>query len=379
MNNKRRNEIRNTSYVIQKKMNFSFPIEILNFLSRFSNIYLVPYSELIKEENMNEDEIIKKLTHSRDGATHVEIYKSKKVFYIFYNDSFDISEQRIRFTLAHELGHIVLDHFKDDKTSLTRRQLSSKKYDEFEAEANMFAAELLLPKPLLKIEDSTEKIVKKFNVSNSVAENSYDFIKKNSWILNLRNKYPTTINYHPMKSLYELLPDERGFHIFFGDYLYCNKCKTLVSNLNHSNYCYVCGNDNLKIIDGKFYFNFIEKKGKYLKKYTSITTEAKTSKPIECPICQSGLSENDGEFCEICGTRIYNRCTGITQEEYNFYSATSPQDDIHSCEHGQLLNGQARFCPYCGCVSTYLYNDVLKTYSQEQDSGIIIENSTLEI
>lgn len=62
--------------------------------------------------------------------------------YIFVNDH-NISNARMRFNLAHELGHLLMhsDHFQDE-------ELDEKKIidDKLEAEANSFAAALLLPK-----------------------------------------------------------------------------------------------------------------------------------------------------------------------------------------------------------------------------------------
>ncbi len=52
--------------------------------------------------------------------------------------------QRQRFTLAHELGHFVLNHgggFRDNSASFNIYN-----YDQREVDANQFAAELLMPK-----------------------------------------------------------------------------------------------------------------------------------------------------------------------------------------------------------------------------------------
>lgn len=86
-------------------------------------------------------------------------------------------------------------------------------------------------------------------------------------------------------------------------------------------------------------------------------------KLIECAKCGQNLTSNDGEFCEICGMRIYNRCTGYTQYD-EFPITLKPQEEIHPCEKGNILSGQARFCPYCGCTSTLYEYGLLKSYDQ---------------
>lgn len=63
------------------------------------------------------------------------------------------SQRRQRFTVAHELGHLVLNHKGDlfvDHTILNRRDSrSSTALDPQEIEANSFAAELLMPADLV--------------------------------------------------------------------------------------------------------------------------------------------------------------------------------------------------------------------------------------
>jgi Zn-dependent peptidase ImmA (M78 family) len=93
------------------------------------------------------------------------------------------SPTRQRFTLAHELAHIVLHRSKletagvhVDKGILRRDSLASEGNDPFEIEANNFAAELLMPEPLLNIvldgrnvdledDEAVELLARKFRVS----------------------------------------------------------------------------------------------------------------------------------------------------------------------------------------------------------------------
>ena len=90
---------------------------------------------------------------------------------------------RQRFTLAHELGHILLHRpvleasgVHVDKGSLRRDSLASEGVDDQEIEANNFAAELLMPEPLLAAalgghnldledEEAVQALAKKFKVS----------------------------------------------------------------------------------------------------------------------------------------------------------------------------------------------------------------------
>lgn len=98
-------------------------------------------------------------------------------------------ESRRRFTLAHELGHFCLHReantsgFIDSQKTMSR---TASYWDQYESEANNFAAQLLMPKDLIIEEgrliiqeysdDSIsaklfiEKISEKFQVSNKAME-----------------------------------------------------------------------------------------------------------------------------------------------------------------------------------------------------------------
>lgn len=86
---------------------------------------------------------------------------------IYYND-FQIPT-RVRFTIMHEIGHIMLGHPEDD--------------DVAELEANFFAGFILVPPVLVYAHDRTndmdqDQIKSLFNVSNPVAENTYNYYQK---------------------------------------------------------------------------------------------------------------------------------------------------------------------------------------------------------
>ena len=69
----------------------------------------------------------------KDGCTLVRLREGRRIYVILYNARAG-SVRRQSFTLAHEVGHIYLDHHDDSP--------------ECERQANAFAAELLLPQVL---------------------------------------------------------------------------------------------------------------------------------------------------------------------------------------------------------------------------------------
>lgn len=125
----------------------TIPIDVYDLCSRLGYI-LKPYSSL------GLDKAKKISTLSEDGFNRLEDGKDV----IYYNDS--KIEGRIRFTIMHEIGHIIRKH----------KQFSVLA----ETEANWFAAYSLCPPPIvdkLEITDY-EDLISKFNITNDCAYNS---------------------------------------------------------------------------------------------------------------------------------------------------------------------------------------------------------------
>ncbi len=79
------------------------------------------------------------LAHNENG---IAILQNDK-FYIVYDDK--MSKERYRFTIAHELAHILLGHLLVDKI----KYRTFVKRDEEEQAADMFATRLLAPSCIL--------------------------------------------------------------------------------------------------------------------------------------------------------------------------------------------------------------------------------------
>lgn len=114
-------------------------------------IILIPY------KNCSLDKQIQLLQASDEGMSCFDHTRGNK-FVIYYNDD-NRNKQRIRFTIMHEIGHIVLEH--------------KESCEQTESEADFFARNALTPLPIMiinKIYD-LEKIVSTFDISYSCAGN----------------------------------------------------------------------------------------------------------------------------------------------------------------------------------------------------------------
>lgn len=126
----------------------TLPIDVFLLAERMA-IKIYKYSEFVVDER------IKIISASQDGMS---CYVANSMSYlILYNDEMDFN--RIRFTIAHEIGHIVLEH--------------EYSCEETESEADYFARNLLVPMGVLIYKNISDYrvIEKMFTVSSSVAGN----------------------------------------------------------------------------------------------------------------------------------------------------------------------------------------------------------------
>lgn len=109
-------------------------------------IRLIPFSIQMKYRGMTYEDVLAQC-QTKDACA--DYYASKGRYIIYYNDIDKIAfvnSNRYRWSIAHELGHILLEHHKiSDKTRIFRFNLSDEEYDQFETEADYFAQLILVP------------------------------------------------------------------------------------------------------------------------------------------------------------------------------------------------------------------------------------------
>lgn len=137
---------------------FSFPIGIFQVLRKMKFVQLHSYSEAAQTIGITFPEYTSIV--SSDYGYSVRDFKRNR-FEVFYNDHKDYAVQR--FTLAHELGHIVLGHMKDS--------------DVENKEANCFARNYLCPIPAIIEMDlkGPNEYCQFFYVSDIMADIAFKF------------------------------------------------------------------------------------------------------------------------------------------------------------------------------------------------------------
>ena len=196
------------------------------------------------------------------------LFNVQKLRYPFQRSS----DRRLNFTIAHEIGHIVLEHliFPIEKTD------KEKYLDDMEADE--FAARLLMPKALICSFNyySLEAVASWLNVSNSALANRIHRLDRVDLILSRKVKS-------------------------------CAKCGNIRFS-TFASYCGVCGHALRKGelgIRRIYYPNEIE-----MDSY---------KRSIVCANCESSLASTTGETCPKCYTSIFNLCS----DEYSCSYANS--------------------------------------------------------
>lgn len=292
-----------------------FPINLFELIKKF-NWGLITYEEMAKNNNCTIDDICECL-----GTDGYSIYNGNN-YTIAYNNT-KKTKGRINFTLAHEIGHIILKHHKDfEVTEVLKNNFTKEEYKILENEASCFARNILSPAPLsLKISSIFRyfKLTDIFNITPSARKTRLSLLKQD---LN----YLSTEEILNMQKVYDY-------------YLECTNCKNKYINKN-SKYCPICGQSKLK-------------KGKGFMKYTSNIEVDENKKSKVCPRC--GNEEiSEGAYCKICGLELFNRCTNyITDNNGNI---------VEGC--AKICDSNARYCDQCGNETSFFKEGLLPSYTK---------------
>lgn len=347
-------KVKNTAYAfLGKYTNGRLPVDLLHIINQIDNLHLMKYSAFAKKQKLPLKEVCD-LLQSEDGALWYQ--PNTNSYILLYNDTVP-SKERIRFTIAHELGHYVLRHNElTDKTILSRYSLTTQEYNDFDTEANFFAKHLLVPFPVLgnyvqffhKMD--TTFIQSVFHVSYSVAS----FVIKN-----LRTMQSIGL----VKEGHYV---EEQFTTYIATTQSTRICKSCSSKINrYSNYCHICSMKQYQGVTTLEAYLDNQEKEKGRMRYPKYDLDL-DGYPITCPKCEN--EELDGNnYCNVCG--IYTRNICIGDYESNFDSRGYAIPIVHFLGNGckKALVGNSRYCPDCGGKSSYFFQGLLKNWDLEKN------------
>lgn len=294
----------------------NWPISSIINLCKMSGASLSVIKSLIKNSN--------------DGGT---IYCSDtNEYHIIFNNLIR-STGRIRWTLMHEIGHIVLNHLVDfHQTRISRKGLTRNEYAVLEQEADYFAAHVLAP-PIVLYKmgiKSSKEIFERCKLSKEASQNRKKHLDK--W-----SEKPRV--------------DPRSFKVLlnFRDYIYQKKCTRCDFRLvsTKAKCCPICGKE---LIWGE---------GKLI--YDDGFMLDEDGRALECPRCKNEELEYEGDYCKICGVLLVNKCPDILDYDIN----DTPYVETEGCG---IAQGNARHCIKCGAETTYSKNGLLTSWKNINNS-----------
>ncbi|MDM5332851.1 ImmA/IrrE family metallo-endopeptidase [Ureibacillus composti] len=311
------------------------PVDPFKIIEQCPNWYVQSWSELRKATGHKDPYNLKQ----KGIEARTQILRGSNEYLIVYDDTY--SESRIRWTIAHEIGHIVLGHLSDfEETALNRGGLTKKQYGVLEVEAHWFAEAILAPNALLHLFSIKEaqEIAFLCDISKNASEKCEKHLNNFPWNNQpeerelLRNFYPFFYRDQHKQAIKD------GIDKFYGSSLYpdfskicriCRNCNAYIDDSLQVN-CHICGKE-LPIIEtpfvhlpqpGIFYIYSDFQKGQF---YPSYDVD-ENKRLLFCPVCRNHEFSPDAKHCKICGTSLFNQCHS---EQTN-------------------LSGEFRYCPSCG-------------------------------
>ena len=175
--------IRRDAFINNKILNIykqlpriSFPLDLKQVIDLIPNCKYMSYQEFAKINNCSVSDVIQ-ICESQSGCTHYDILNDR--YLILCNQSTENNNNigRQRWTLGHEIGHVVCNHLAISAfDKLAENSLSTISNQEYESEADHFSATMLAPFPLFKILNITSPvdIQNIFGLSSQASYNRYN-------------------------------------------------------------------------------------------------------------------------------------------------------------------------------------------------------------
>lgn len=127
----------------------TLPLDIIASVHSLNNCATMTYQEFAQRHKITTEQVVR-YNESENGATHYDTENNR--YLILYNDDpMHNIKERQRFTVAHEVGHILLGHLPyimEHKIAMDN--IVSQNYPLFEQEADWCASILLCPFPVLQ-------------------------------------------------------------------------------------------------------------------------------------------------------------------------------------------------------------------------------------
>lgn len=349
----------------------SFPVSLRAVLRHYG-IRVMKYVDFAVAHDMTMDECFAEF--GKDGAT---IAKGGK-YVIVYNHQVTPKE-RIRFTLAHELGHVFLKHHDELGVEILQRLWVEKSlYDVLEDEANCFARNLLCPPlataDLLRLHgiaavqfDARQQRNVWLKVSTAPclpgtpdSVTDHDLVREAFMITDKA----ANVRCHFLKDdIQNLQPKDRvpPYIIKHNADWRCTRCGVL--RLSGAAFCYACGAHN------RFGFVFREDPPALPAAVHYHGTHFRF-----CLFCGNVHISDDALFCMMCGKPVSNPCIPDRLREKNASSglALLNVQTRHLCPPG------VRYCPDCGSRTLFRVSGIDDGLGSDVGASVACDEHALD-
>lgn len=126
-----------------------YPLDLNEVLSLIPNCKLMSYQKFADINHCSVNDVIA-LCQSKSGCTHYDVETNR--YLILVNLAETSNYGRRRWTIAHEIGHIVCGHhILSAVDKIAENSFAQINNQDYEIEADYFVATLLSPLPLFKV------------------------------------------------------------------------------------------------------------------------------------------------------------------------------------------------------------------------------------
>lgn len=319
----------------------TLPIPIKQIAKHYPNVRVVPYSTQMRRRGLSYQEMLS-YTETDDACAD---YYAGRGYVIYYNDVDDkkVSSNRYRWNIAHELGHIALNHHIECKESrIFRNEISKSMYKKLEDEADMFAAYILVPHIVLQCLEMKEY----FEIADICRISSAASIIRSENIKIWANRNKSTFYDFKILNLYAKFLSQQLLDVHVAKWLsshsYCSACDAPFESEEYK-YCKVCGSQK------NIYYR--------MRQPNMIHSGVELNENMRaciCPSCKNEEHVEGANYCMICGKTVVNQCSDSISYE-------------GQCAHADPLPGNARYCPYCGSKTTSWGNGFLTAWDSTSE------------
>ena len=147
-----------------------YPLDLNEVLSLIPNCKIMPYQKFADINHCSVNDVIT-LCQSKSSCTHYDVETNR--YLILVNLIETSNYGRRRWTIAHEIGHIMCGHhILSAVDKIAENSFFQYNNQDYEIEADYFAATLLSPLPLFKVFEiqSSQDIQKTFGLSATAAD-----------------------------------------------------------------------------------------------------------------------------------------------------------------------------------------------------------------